>query len=78
MWHKVNFFVEFNRIWIQSFPSLRQIAIARVGAQSALLFTDSWKKNSWIHTFPKNISKLNTKNLIQDFNSGHCVSLLQS
>ena len=25
-------------------------------AQSALLFTHDWKENSWIHTFPKDIS----------------------
>ena len=31
-----------------------------------------WRENSWIHTFPENVSAMgNENNLVQDLNSGH-------
>ncbi len=48
-------------VCIQSFPSPRLVA------QSALLFTYSWRENNWIHTFPKGISAMwNAISLVSD------------
>ena len=49
----------------------------QVWAQSAQLFTYSWRENSWIHTFLKGICIMwNANCLVQDLKSGHCVYFL--
>ena len=41
--------------------------------QSGLLFTLSWRENSWMYTFPNGISTMgNANSLAQDLNSGCC------
>ena len=50
----------------------------KVRGQSALLFTHSLRENSWMNTFPKDISTIwNTNSFIQDLNVGHCVHFPQ-
>ena len=44
--------------WIQSFSSLRPMAIPRLNRQPVLLFTHSWRENSWLHIFPMCISAM--------------------
>ena len=58
IWHKVNFQAEFNRFWIQSFPSPRLVASPRLKnlvRPTIYLFTYSWRENKGVHTFPKGI-----------------------
>ena len=52
IWHKVNFWAEFNRFQFRVFLLLGR------RTQSVLLFAHSWRENSWIHTFPKGISEM--------------------
>ena len=59
-----------QQVWIQSFPSSRPITIPS--------FTQSWRENSWIHTFPKGISAMwNANSIVQDLNSGHRIHFLR-
>ena len=47
-------------------------------ALTALLFTNSWREDSWMHTFPKGISTIeNANSLLQGLNLGHCVHFLR-
>ena len=55
--HKVNFFTEFNRFALRVLLLLDQLPYQIKRTQSALLFTLYWKKDSWMNTFPKGISK---------------------
>ena len=47
LWHKVNF------LKIQCFPSPRLVVLRRLNIQSDLLFTHSWKENTYMHIFPR-------------------------
>ena len=47
------------------------VIIPRFKNQSTLLFTNSWRENCWMHTFPKGISAIwNADRLVQDFELG--------
>ena len=53
----------------QSFGIKYSHLIQIICTQSTLLFTHSWSKNNWIHTFPKRISAMwNTIILVEDLN----------
>ena len=55
----------------------KTVCHTKVKAQSALLFTHSWKENKSIHTFPKGIHAIwNVNSLIQDLNLCRCVHFL--
>ena len=61
----------------QSFSSPRLVALAKLKNPVSLLFTHSWRKNSWIYMFPKGISTMwNANSLIQELNLGHRVHFL--
>ena len=50
------------------FPSFRLVTITWLKSQSALLFSQIWGENRWIHTFPKIISP-RSNCLVQYLNS---------
>ena len=67
---------EFNRFWIQSFPSPRLVASPRL--KSLVCPNIYWRENNWIHTFPKGISAMwNAISLFQDLNSCRRVHFLR-
>ena len=55
---KFNFLAEFNRFEFVVFLLLEQLPYQGYRAQSALLFTYSWKENSWMNTFPESFSAM--------------------
>ena len=62
-------------ICIESFSSPRSVAVLRgKGPICPTIFVLSWRENSWIHAFPKNISSMwNANSLILNLNSGRRV-----
>ena len=56
--HKINFKTTFNKLKF-SFPS-RTVVIPRLNSKFAELFSCIWRKNLWMHNFPKLV--MNTVN----------------
>ena len=60
------FLEEFNRFEFRGFLLLDYLLHQGWKTQSVLLFTNSWRDNNWIHTFPKGISAMwNAISLVQ-------------
>ena len=78
MWHKVNFYAEFNGFEFRVFLLLDYLPNQGWRTQSTLLFTHCWRENNWIHIFPKGISAMrNAISLAQDLNSCRRVHFLR-
>ena len=56
MWHKVSFYVGFIRLDFRGFLLLDQLLTKAEEPSLSYYFTHNWRENSWIHTFPKDIS----------------------
>ena len=77
MWHKVHFSAEYNSFKFKSFLLLHRLPYQVQWDQSVLIFTQSWKKTSWIHTFSKDISVIwNAITLVLDLKSACQVQIL--
>ena len=76
IWHKVNFYAEFNSFEFRVFHSPRLVASPRL--KNLVRPTHSWRENIWFHTFPKGISAMwNAISQVENLNSCRRVHILR-